>query len=175
MKLKIVALEKTWAKAVWKSLVKPLGRRVNDSAKAVWRRHRDLLVVLAACSTFFLLVVIADSCALYRSGKVRILPCIHVSSCIVLAREEPCPDLWYSNVLYQNLFFGARAGRSRAFKGGAEANFFYLEPEPKKISGAEEKWFGSAKLLVTEKIVPVLEWIPVLFFTRKIKSFLSHS
>ena len=81
----------------------------------------------------------------------------------------------FSNVLYQNLFFGARAGRSRAFKGGAEANFFYLEPEPKKISGAEEKWFGSAKLLVTEKIVPVLEWIPVLFFTRKIKSFLSHS
>ena len=100
MKLKIVALEKTWAKAVWKSLVKPLGRRVNDSAKAVWRRHRDLLVVLAACSTFFLLVVIADSCALYRSGKVLILPCIHVSSCIVLAREEPCPDLWYDHLGY---------------------------------------------------------------------------
>ena len=48
-------------------------------------------------------------------------------------------------------FLGAGAGRSRAFKGGAGAEIFYLEPEPKnKISGAEaeEKWLGSATLLV---------------------------
>ena len=47
--------------------------------------------------------------------------------------------------------FGAGAGRSRAFIGGAEAGaeIFYQEPEPKKISrfGAVEKWFGSATLL----------------------------
>ena len=53
--------------------------------------------------------------------------------------------------MYQNLLFGAGAGRSRAFIGGAEAGaeIFYQEPEPKKISrfGAEEKWFGSATLL----------------------------
>ena len=28
--------------------------------------------------------------------------------------------------------FGAGASRSEAFTGGAGANFFYLEPEPKK-------------------------------------------
>ena len=32
--------------------------------------------------------------------------------------------------------------------GGAGADIFYLEPEPKKISGAgaEENWLGSASL-----------------------------
>ena len=34
--------------------------------------------------------------------------------------------------LHKNLFFGAEAGRSRAFMGGAGADIFYLEPEPKK-------------------------------------------
>ena len=33
-------------------------------------------------------------------------------------------------------FFGAGAGRSRAFIGGAGADIFYLEPDPKKISNA---------------------------------------
>ena len=29
-------------------------------------------------------------------------------------------------------FLGAGAGRSRAFKGGAGAEIFYIKPEPKK-------------------------------------------
>ena len=33
-------------------------------------------------------------------------------------------------------FFGAGAGRIRAFIGGAGADIFYLEPDPKKISNA---------------------------------------
>ena len=47
--------------------------------------------------------------------------------------------------MYQNLFFGAGAGRNRAFRGGAGtgADIFYLDPESKKKisgAGAEEKW-----------------------------------
>ena len=45
--------------------------------------------------------------------------------------------------MYQNLFFRAGTGRSRAFIGGAGAE--------KKVSGAgaEEKWLGSATLPTT--------------------------
>ena len=58
----------------------------------------------------------------------------------------------------KNLLFGAGAGRSRAFIGGAGAEFFYLESSRKKISvaGAEEKWFGSAPLVFTH--VPYLKF-----------------
>ena len=62
-------------------------------------------------------------------------------------------NLDFSTALYKNLFFGAGAGRSRAFLGGPRAEIFYLEwePEPKKNiwslrAGAEEKWLGSATL-----------------------------
>ena len=51
--------------------------------------------------------------------------------------------------LYQNLFFGAGAGRSRAFMSGARSRYFYLVPEPKKKksgAGADGKWLGSATL-----------------------------
>ena len=41
----------------------------------------------------------------------------------------------------QNQFFGAGAGRSRAFKGGAGAEFFYLEPEPRKNGSAPQHCF----------------------------------
>ena len=63
-----------------------------------------------------------------------------------------------SKVLYQNLFFGAEAGRSRAFMGGAGAEKKISgagaekkipgDGAGKKISGAgaEEKWLGSATL-----------------------------
>ena len=52
-------------------------------------------------------------------------------------------------MLYQNLFFRAGAGRSRAFIGGAGAE--------EKISraGAEEKWLGSATLVKANKIFKI--------------------
>ena len=58
----------------------------------------------------------------------------------------------------KNQFFGAGAGRCRAFIGGAGAKFVYLEPEPKKKmsgAGAEEKWFVSATLKQTHFFPPV--------------------
>ena len=67
------------------------------------------------------------------------------------------PHLIVLYVLYQNLghskfdklFFGAGAGRSQYFLGGAGANNFCLEPKKKKKSeaGAGEKCLGSTTLL----------------------------
>ena len=56
----------------------------------------------------------------------------------------------------KNCFFGA--GQSRALKGGAGVEIFYLEPEPKKQisrAGAEAKWLGSATLHKVPGIIEI--------------------
>ena len=62
-------------------------------------------------------------------------------------------------------FIGAGASRSRAFKGGAGAEIFYMKPEPKKKiwSRSREKCLGSATLLSRHKKAITVFWI---FFRR---------
>ena len=71
-------------------------------------------------------------------------------------------NLDFSNVLYQNLVFGARAGTNQALIGGAGAEIFYLEPEPKKNSWSRSRG-KLVRLRNTELIYCNLVFLIVVF------------